>query len=205
MLMRRRPLLAALALGSVGLAGCLVDDEEPSNDGGAVGQGGDDGDGSGNETDGSPGDDGSGDDGGDDSGGDQDDSGGEADEDQVECPDDLDVPVCIETTESDCGTGEDNIAIRRIDGPVEIEGILGAPNPCHYAVVRDATVADDTLTIVVDVESEDVECIQCVGEIHYEATVDDSFQSVTVDHVDGGELTVSEAEESPTDPSQDEE
>lgn len=105
----------------------------------------------------------------------------------------------IETTDAGCGTGEDSgVEIDRDGSQIRLTGTRPAPNPCHRATLEEATVADRSLRLTVDVESDLDEgegCIECVGQLEYDLTVElegaTSVDRVTVTHVDAGTHTVS--------------
>ncbi|WP_207586730.1 hypothetical protein [Halomontanus rarus] len=80
----------------------------------------------------------------------------------------------IETLEAKCGsTSEATIAadLEAEPGTATITGSVRAPNPCHEAVVAGTVVENGTLTATIGVESdgEDI-CMECTGQVEYEAT-----------------------------------
>ncbi len=104
----------------------------------------------------------------------------------------FDVDGEIETTGTDCASPEPHTsAIERDAAQLHLTGQLEAPTPCHRAVLGGIVVDGTTLAVSIGVEStleEDQECIQCVGSIAYEATVEvasiDDLEVVTIHHAD---------------------
>lgn len=82
----------------------------------------------------------------------------------------------IETVDTGCaGAVEDRVTGSDIarDNTVTVEGVVTASNPCHDATIEEASVRDGVLNIAVGATGTDVEmCVECVGEITYEATVE---------------------------------
>lgn len=116
------------------------------------------------------------------------------------------VDVTTETVSSGCldptAAGSDVT----IDGQtVRMTGVIEAPNPCHV-VVADAAVEATTLTVSVDVEPEDdvLDCIQCVGSLEYDVSVnlsESGIETVDVRHVEESQRSVvDEGEPSTTEP-----
>ena len=107
----------------------------------------------------------------------------------------------IETTETDCGHS-DTVSVSVTDGDLVLTGVCPSSTPCYEAVLEDATLDDDVVSLAVDIEPDppDGECVECTGEVSYEATLlfsesieDPSvFEAVTVDHESGDEHTVVE-------------
>ena len=126
------------------------------------------------------------------------------DADGGESTNDVDSPELgsstIETVDTDCGSAEDERIDVEPDGDtIVVTGSLPAPNPCHEAVLDDVGIEDgtDRLAVVVDVQStldEGEVCIECVGRVDYEATIElmhgDELRSIHVDHATGGEHAV---------------
>jgi hypothetical protein len=83
----------------------------------------------------------------------------------------------ITTTRADCASGEDDgvsVTIDRDAGRVRVSGALSTPNPCHRATPStvEYDAGSETLALdVVAVSTEDV-CVECIGRVAYEATVD---------------------------------
>jgi hypothetical protein len=82
---------------------------------------------------------------------------------------------------------------------VEIEGTLEAATPCHEAVIADARVEGDTLTVSVELEESGADaCAQQISEIEYAATIDVTEGDptrVVVIHTDRvGETTAADVE-----------
>ena len=99
-----------------------------------------------------------------------------------------DIEATIQTVDSECASGDSDTADATfVDSGAEIEGTLGAPNPCHEAALEDVTLEGDTLSVVIGVESTDEICVECVGRIEYRAQIDASepVATLVVDHVDG--------------------
>lgn len=125
--------------------------------------------------------------------GDGDDQQGNGDDDGSQSGEDGIAGTTITTTGSDCGGPDDDRVAADVDGStVTLVGTLGAPNPCHEAVITAAEVTDGHLSVTVDVESDlpdDEECVTCQGAVSYEATVDlgDGATIVggTVEHATG--------------------
>jgi hypothetical protein len=113
----------------------------------------------------------------------------------------------IETLRTDCGSSDDDRITVAGDGSTAVvEGVLPAPNPCHGAVLEDATVDDATLSLVVDVvdtTGDNEACVMCLGAVSYRAEIelaDSSVESVTVDHATGGRHTDTPVPGTPGDP-----
>lgn len=96
-----------------------------------------------------------------------------------------DLPVVsVETLDADCGTDEETTDATVEDDALVVEGVIVASNPCHEAVVTDATYADGVATVAVGVSStlaENEACMDCLGQVSYEVTLD--VEDVTVDEV----------------------
>lgn len=102
------------------------------------------------------------------------------------------IDTDLETTAADCGS-DDVVEASVVDGDIVLEGTVPASNPCHEAYIDEATLENDELSVVVEIEDttdEDEGCIQCTGVIDYEATLEFSeeledlspFDSFTVEH-----------------------
>lgn len=95
----------------------------------------------------------------------------------------------IETTGSDCASGDADEAELVSGAAVTVRGTIRAGNPCHDAVLTDVALESGTLTLTIGVESLDQICMQCVGAIDYEATVEvddvDALADVVVEHEGG--------------------
>lgn len=125
--MKRRALLAGVATGTAVLAGCVasgIGDDDGNET--TAGDDGSDGDHSGDDSnDGSP-------------------SGEEGDPPTI-------AGSAIETDGSDCASADAGDATaERADGTVTVDGTIAAPNPCHEAVLLDASVKDGRLVLRVD-------------------------------------------------------
>lgn len=172
-LSRRAVLGAAATAGVTGVAGCLEGFVEP-----------------------------------DDETGQDDDTSGESGDDSRESTDGEDreqdaievVDVTVETVESNCLEDETEENDVEIEGEsVAVTGVLTAPNPC-YVAVPDVEVDGTTLTVDVDVESDDgdQECIQCVGVLTYEVQIEltsDGVEQVDVNHSDDGSRASTDADD----------
>lgn len=96
----------------------------------------------------------------------------------------------ITTVETACaGMNDEGSSVEVSGTTIDIEGVLIGPNPCHEAVIKGVFVEGDTLVVSIAAESDidDGEvCMECVGKISYEATVevgdDVEFDDVSVDH-----------------------
>lgn len=105
----------------------------------------------------------------------------------------------IETTNADCGTGEDGgVEVDQDGSQIRITGTRPSPNPCHRATLEEASIADRALRLTVDVASsldEGEGCIECVGQLEYDVTVEleaaTLVDRVTVTHVAAGTHTIS--------------
>ena len=113
----------------------------------------------------------------------------------------LSTPVTggsIETVDTGCRTdGKDPIVVEFGDDVITITGTLSTENPCHEPVLGSVTVEDDRLSVAVDARSNDGDgtaCADCLGAVSYEARVEpvdpSGVTTVTVDHIPGGETTV---------------
>jgi|GEM_PF-6521092 len=149
--MNRRVLLASVAAGVGGLAGCLASGR---NGRGADGDGGTTGDGTGDDgTSATP-----------------------AVEDGV-----------VRTVAASCaGPDVGHVVVQRTEDRVSVGGVIGAADPCHEAVLREATVEAGQLRVRVDVVRTGSLCTACTGAIDYAATIDVSnpgaLDGLTVEH-----------------------
>jgi hypothetical protein len=177
-LTRRDALAGAAALGAVGLAGCVSENNDDNGDDGEDNPDNTDNPENANDPDSSSSEDNGGDDG----------SNPEAQQgSELEL---LDTELTTANTE--CGSG-DMVEATITNGDLELAGKMPASNPCHDAVLDDATLEDGVLSVAVGVEdatSEDEGCVQCLGVVDYEGTLAFSedlsdlsaFESVTVEH-----------------------
>jgi len=103
-----------------------------------------------------------------------------------------DIPAvsdtAIETTGTECRSGNPGeAAADRGDGTVTVDGVIGASNPCHEAVLQEVAIHNRQLVLTVDVDSRDGPCQKCLGAISYTATVElsgaDGLAGVTAEHV----------------------
>lgn len=171
--MKRRTLLKGVATAAAGgvLAGCL---EEPADPGAPGTDDADGGDGAGDDPDG---------------------DGTDGDDD---VPFDLDESPptgsstqTIVTRETTCGE-TDRATVSWSEDSIVVSGWITASNPCHEAVVDGVEVEDDVATVSIGIRGDEEEvCIQCLGEINYEATIrfdDRPPAEVVVRHVGMEEL-----------------
>lgn len=133
----------------------------------------------------------SGDDGGDDEN-DGDDGGNDSGGNAVE-------ERSITTVGTDCAGTESDTVLVVVDGTTyTVEGTLPAATPCYLANLVESSVSDGTLSLSVDVEEDPEEeaCIECDGEVSYDATVETSeaVETVTVSHETGETHTVESSE-----------
>ncbi|GAB3682772.1 hypothetical protein GCM10028857_09230 [Salinarchaeum chitinilyticum] len=115
-----------------------------------------------------------------------------------EAPPSVDAST-IETTGADCGTADVGTATaKRAEGTVTVEGTIGAPTPCHEAVIVGTEIRNRQLVLRVDVESVGSVCEQCLGAVDYTATVYvsnvDQLHGTTVEHVGSDEHVTNWAE-----------
>lgn len=97
----------------------------------------------------------------------------------------------VERVGSDCaGTSHDEARVFLADDTYVVQGTIISPTPCYEPVIDSQRFEDGTLSLTVDVTAEDDDiCVECVGEILYDATVSGPDPSevtrVSVTHVDG--------------------
>jgi hypothetical protein len=194
-LTRRGALAGAATLGALGLAGCVADD--PGTDNGTA---------SANGTQSEPG-----------SGPNATATGNKTDRnestgnetDGIDGSDNRSLAgTSIETTATGCDTGDDGTPVATVDGgELVIEGTIGAPTPCHEAVIDSADLTDGALSVVVDVADTARGCVQCLGALDYAATVEfaadltniSELAGVTVDHAGGDTYTLTDGQFTPQD------
>ncbi len=104
--------------------------------------------------------------------------------------------VTTDTTASECGTQEDEMATAdHREDTVVVEGTLLSPTPCYEATVM-ASLEETGLLVVVDVTADraDDVCIQCQGAISYtsriELATDTTVSEVVVDHKTGEQYSI---------------
>lgn len=81
----------------------------------------------------------------------------------------------IVTIDTDCGTEHADHSWSLEGDTVVIDGYRPAPNPCHEATIEEVLVVSDTLVVDLGIDStreQDEVCIECVGKISYQATVE---------------------------------
>ncbi len=86
-----------------------------------------------------------------------------------------DVSVAeVETIGSDC-YGQEGIGVyetEEIEGGVRFKGVMETSNPCHTVNLSEVRKDGDTYIVDLVGEPEDVICIQCVGAVTYEVTLE---------------------------------
>lgn len=109
----------------------------------------------------------------------------------VACPEPRVATSSFAAEDGTCGSRDD--ASVSVDGrTVTVAGRLAAPDPCHGAELAGGRwdEARETLTLTVAATEPDAdECVQCVGEVPYEATVTfaDVPPACVVEHAHWGE------------------
>lgn len=112
-----------------------------------------------------------------------------------------DPDATIEHLDSGCG-GPDSESVSVFDdeGVYIVAGTLPSPTPCYEAALEATGYEDGTLSLTVDAVEEELDgdCIECVGELDYEVTVegleDVELTSVEVTHTTGETHTVEAGE-----------
>jgi hypothetical protein len=102
---------------------------------------------------------------------------------------------------SDCaGSDPDTVTVVADGQTYTIEGRLPANVPCYEAELVDVSVADGTLSLTVDIvetRTDDEGCVECEGQVDYEATVEVSetttVETVSVTHESGETHTVEQS------------
>jgi hypothetical protein len=76
-------------------------------------------------------------------------------------------------TDAGCGRQREDASVAVEDGTATVTGTTSAPNGCYTAELASATVDGDALRVTVAaVQREGVDqCVQCITELAYEATV----------------------------------
>lgn len=112
------------------------------------------------------------------------------------CGDSTIESVDLEAGEGECAsaTGHE-AAVTFADGTISVDGTVVTPVPCYTLAVDDAgTGVDDAeLTVSIAAEREDGVCVECVGAVGYDASVDlgdADPDTVVVAHVVDGDRTV---------------
>lgn len=94
----------------------------------------------------------------------------------------------IETLGTACGE-TDTVGVDGVGPTVRVHGTIPAPTPCHEAELVSAEVDDDTLALTIDVTPDESgeSCVECLGEIEYEARIElagpPEIDTVQVQHV----------------------
>jgi len=96
----------------------------------------------------------------------------------------------IETVETSCMSQDSTgIDVSFEEAAVAIAGIAQTPTPCYEARIDSAAVSEGELRVEVAFEKAEGVCVECVGALAYEATVDvdttDGIDTATVTHGDG--------------------
>ncbi|MFB6120234.1 MAG: hypothetical protein ABEJ68_03865 [Halobacteriaceae archaeon] len=106
---------------------------------------------------------------------------------QIACRSPIVLDHAFEVTGSACGTGQ-QAAVAFGSSSVTVTGGLRAPTPCHGAELAGASWDGEggklTLTVATT-DPDDDACVDCIGEIDYEATVsfaDAPPETVVVNH-----------------------
>ncbi len=100
---------------------------------------------------------------------------------------------------SDCaGPEPDTVAVVAEGSTYTVEGTLPASTPCYEAELVETSFEAGTLSLTVDVVEDGSEtCIECEGQVNYEATVDlsdgASIETVSVTHETGETHTVEQS------------
>lgn len=100
--------------------------------------------------------------------------------------------VRLETTDVDCGGGDDSdtASADRVNGRIHVEGARPAPNPCHVARLSGFSRDADTVTLRIGVRSTNDDgdpCVECIGHLAYGTAIAlpdlEDIETVIVDHV----------------------
>lgn len=100
--------------------------------------------------------------------------------------------AAIQTTDTGCGDEDVDEASASLDaGTLTVEGRVSTSTPCYEAVLVNRHVDGETLHLGVATRAREEMCVDCVGELGYEATVDllndDDLSELVVAHADGGD------------------
>lgn len=88
----------------------------------------------------------------------------------------------VRTTNTDCFSGAQSVTATLSDGTLVLGGVIKAGTPCHVATVESASAKRRTVEVTVGVESDGSgACVQCVGSVEYEATLE--YDGATPEHV----------------------
>lgn len=110
----------------------------------------------------------------------------------------------LDASDGECASDlEHEARVSFSDGAVTVDGRVRTPTPCYRLAVQDASYGDDgeTLTVELAATAEDGACVECVGSVPYDATVDCHTAypgRVVVAHVVDGERTVVSRTEGPS-------
>lgn len=90
---------------------------------------------------------------------------------EIACPDPELGGVSVSSGEGDCGS-VDRATVAFDERAVRVDGAMRTPDPCHDVTVRAADYdrSTDTLGLVLEAVSEGGGCVDCVGEVPYEAS-----------------------------------
>lgn len=96
----------------------------------------------------------------------------------------------IETTDTGCGNEDVDEASASLDaGTLTVEGRVSTSTPCYEARLVNRHIDGETLHLGVAARAREEMCVDCVGELSYEATVDllndDGLSELVVAHADG--------------------
>jgi len=94
----------------------------------------------------------------------------------VGCPGPEVVDATMEQSGGSCGDA-DRASVRFADEQVRVSGTHRTPTPCHGLTLsssglRDPFSGDDALVVTVETADRQGGCVECVGTVPYEATVD---------------------------------
>jgi hypothetical protein len=118
------------------------------------------------------------------------DSADGSDEQQDDGSESTALDASIERAGSDCaGMSHGEVSVFLDDGEYVVQGTIPSPTPCYEPVLDSYGFEGGTLSLTVDIAEEGGACMDCTGEVHYDATVSGAEQSeidrVSVEHVDG--------------------
>jgi len=110
----------------------------------------------------------------------------------------------IETVDTSCMSEEaTGIDVSFSETAVVVDGVAQTSTPCYEARIDSASVSGGELLVTVGFDRDDGPCVECVGQLQYEATVEldttDGISAVTVvhDRTDGNRFTEKRNDEGP--------
>ena len=115
---------------------------------------------------------------------------------EIACPGPAVAEQSFTAGEGRCASATESTATIAFDGEsVVVDGTFITPNPCYELQLATATydADDDILEVVVAAKSTGETCVQCIGGIEYEATVQFEHErpgQVVLKHRKGGKSTV---------------